>query len=147
MTNQLISLDLLAGLALALTFGGMTFFSAVMAPLIFTRLPSEAAGAFIREVFPWYYLSMGATSLFALLMLLPGIGQGLIWPALFTGVALLGFVFARQILMPMINRARDASLAGDPIAGQRFKRLHGLSVMINGIQWLAVLAALWIILL
>ena len=47
MTNQLISLDLLAGLSLALTFGGMTFFSAVMAPLIFTRLPSEAAGAFI----------------------------------------------------------------------------------------------------
>ena len=47
-------LTLLAGLALALTWGGMTFFSAVMAPLVFTKLPLETAGAFIREVFPWH---------------------------------------------------------------------------------------------
>jgi hypothetical protein len=145
--SDLISLDLLAGIALALTFGGMTFFSAVMAPLVFTKLPFDVAGGFIREVFPWYYLTMGATSLTALLVLLPGIGEGLAWPALLTGLALLGFVFARQVLMPKINRARDAEVAGDSTAGPRFKRLHGLSVMINGVQWLAVLAALWMILI
>ena len=32
-------LELLAILALALTWGGMTFFYAVMAPLVFTKLP------------------------------------------------------------------------------------------------------------
>jgi hypothetical protein len=145
--TQLISLELLAGLALALTFGGMTFFSAVMAPLVFARLPGETAGAFIRQVFPWYYLSMGVTTLAALLTLLPGVGAGRGWPALLSALALAGFVFARQVLMPLINRARDAAVAGDAAAGERFRRLHGLSVMINGIQWLAVLGALWILLL
>jgi hypothetical protein len=145
--DQLISLDLVAGLALALTFGGMTFFSAVMAPLIFTKLPFETAGAFIREVFPWYYLTMGATSLVALLFLLPRAGQGLALPAALSGLVLLGFVVARQLLMPMINRARDAEVGGDQSAGERFKRLHRVSVVINGAQWLAVLVALWRLLL
>ena len=145
--NQIISLDLVAGLALALTFGGMTFFSAVMAPLVFAKLPFETAGAFIREVFPWYYLTMGASTLIALLTLLPMGGRGLAWPAALTGMTLAGFVVARQVLMPMINLARDAQAGGDAAAGERFKRLHGLSVLINGVQWLAVLTALWLLLL
>lgn len=145
--NQLINLDLLAGLALALTFGGMSFFSAVMAPLVFTKLPFVTAGAFIRAVFPWYYLAMGGTTLIAFLLLLPGMGRGLGWSAAFSGLALVGFVVARQMLMPRINLARDAQVAGDPIAGLRFKRLHRLSVVINVAQWFAILAALWLVLL
>ncbi len=143
--NLLPTLTLLAGLALALTWGGMTFFSAVMAPLVFTKLPFETAGAFIRQVFPWYYLSMGLTTLLAVLLLLPGIGAGVGWPAALSAFALVGFVVARQVLMPKINATRDANLAGDPDAGKRFKRLHGLSVLINGAQWLAVFAALWML--
>ena len=64
--------QVVTGLSLALTFGGMTFFSAVMAPLVFTKLPFDTAGAFIRQVFPWYYATMGATTLVALLALLLG---------------------------------------------------------------------------
>jgi len=139
-------LTLLAGLALALTWGGMTFFSAVMAPLVFTKLPLETAGAFIREVFPWYYLTMGLTTMVALLLLLPGIGTGVGWPAILSAFSLFGFVLARQVLMPKINEARDAELAGASGAGERFKRLHGVSVLINGAQWVAILAALWILL-
>jgi hypothetical protein len=139
------TLTLLAGLALALTWGGMTFFSAVMAPLVFTKLPLETAGGFIREVFPWYYLAMGLTTLLAVLLLLPGIGAGVGWPAALSVFVLIGFVVARQVLMPRINQARDAELAGESGAGQRFKRLHGLSVLINGAQWLAILAALWML--
>jgi hypothetical protein len=56
---------LVATLALALTFGGMTFFSAVMAPLVFDKLPLKVAGPFIRQVFPWYYLTMGVAVLIA----------------------------------------------------------------------------------
>jgi len=145
--SQWINFDLLAGLALALTFGGITFFSAVIAPLVFTKLEIETAGAFIREVFPWYYLTMGGTTLIALLLLLPGIGSGSGWSAALCVVAFAGFVFARQVLMPRINRVRDAQRAGDPIASRRFKRLHGMSVMINAAQWLAVLVALWLVLL
>ncbi|MGB5735526.1 MAG: DUF4149 domain-containing protein [Thiohalocapsa sp.] len=146
MMNLLPTLTLLAGLALALTWGGMTFFSAVMAPLVFTKLPFETAGAFIREVFPWYYLAMGLTTLLAVLLLLPGVGAGVGWPAALSAFALAGFVMARQVLMPRINQARDAELAGDADAGKRFKRLHGISVWINGAQWLAVFAALWMLL-
>ena len=145
--SHLFNLELLAGLALALTWGGMTFFSAVMAPLVFTKLPFETAGAFIREVFPWYYLTMGATTLVALLMLLPGSVESVPWPAALCALTLIGFVLARQVLMPMINRARDAEVAGDAGAGSRFQRLHRLSVAINGAQWLAILAALWMVLL
>ena len=145
--SHLFNLELLAGLALALTWGGMTFFSAVMAPLVFTKLPFESASAFIREVFPWYYLTMGATTLVALLTLLPGSAEGMRWPAALSAMTLAGFVLARQVLMPMINRARDAEVAGDAGAGSRFQRLHRLSVAFNGVQWLAILAALWMVLL
>jgi hypothetical protein len=102
---------------LALTFGGMTFFSAVMAPLVFTKLPAETAGAFIRAVFPWYYLSLGAATLVALLALLPGVTGSAPWKAILTALILLGFIYARQVLMPRINQARDPRLAGEQDVG------------------------------
>ncbi len=136
--------QVIAGLALALTFGGMTFFSGLMAPLIFTKLPPETAGAFIRQVFPWYYLAMGATTLVALVALLIAGDRG--WPAILTGVALAGFIYARQGLLPCINDARDADLQGDAKASRRFNALHRLSVVLNGFQWLAVLTALVLVL-
>jgi hypothetical protein len=137
-----MSFHLFAVLALAVTFGGMTFFSAVVAPLVFRKLPPPIAGGFIRGLFPWYYLTMGATTLVALLLLLPGARGIQGWAALLTAAVLFGFVFARQVLMPMINRARDADLAGEIGAARRFKRLHRLSVVVNASQWLAALAAL-----
>jgi hypothetical protein len=45
---QAMRTQLTTGPARALVFGGMTFFSAVMAPLVFTKLPAETAGRFIR---------------------------------------------------------------------------------------------------
>jgi hypothetical protein len=141
MEQQTIS-HLIAGLALATTFGGMTFFSAVMAPLVFTKLPIDVAGGFIRQVFPWYYLSMGASVLIALAALILAAGGTLTWQAGLITLVLAGFVYVRQVLMPLINRARDAQLAGETPASRRFNQLHRLSVIINGVQWLAVLAAL-----
>ena len=137
---------IITGLALALTFGGMTFFSGIMAPLVFTKLPIETAGTFIRQLFPWYYLTMGVTTVVALVGLALGTSGIASLEAGLTALVLLGFVYARQSLMPMINRARDAELAGDSEAGARFTRLHRLSVLINGLQWFAVLAALILVL-
>lgn len=133
---------LVAELALALTFGGMTFFSAVMAPLVFTKLPLKTAGPFIREVFPWYYLTMAMTILVALAALLLGTPSSTSWEVALAALVLAGFAFARQVLMPRINQARDAEMAGKFGAGRRFRRLHMLSVVINAVQWLAVLAVL-----
>jgi len=137
---------IVTGLALALTFGGMTFFSGVTAPLVFTKLPIDTAGQFIRQLFPWYYLTMGITTLVALVALAFGTSGFTSWETGLTALVLLGFVYARQSLMPMINRARDAELAGDNEAGARFTRLHRLSVLINGLQWFAVLVALILVL-
>jgi hypothetical protein len=61
-------------------------------------------------------------------------------------LVLAGFLVARQVLMPLINRARDAEMAGGSDAGRRFRRLHLVSVVINAFQWLAVLAALTMVL-
>jgi len=136
----------ITGLSLALTFGGMTFFSAVMAPLVFTKLPFDIAGAFIRQVFPWYYSTMGATTLVALLALPFGASHTANVEGILVTLVLLGFIFARQLLMPRINRARDEEMAGTAGADRRFKRLHQTSVIINGVQWVAVLAALVLVL-
>jgi hypothetical protein len=52
-------------------------------------------------------------------------------------VAIAGII-ARQRLMPSINRARDALLAGDRAAEKRFSRLHRVSVWINALQIITV---------
>jgi len=121
-------------LATAALFGSMMFFSAVMAPLIFIKLGGEDAGRFIRQVFPWYYLvviALGAVAAVTLAFSRPVDG------AILAAVACAG-VATRQGLMPMINRARDAMLAGDGASKRRFARLHRLSVWINGVQIIAV---------
>jgi hypothetical protein len=116
----------------------MVFFSAVMAPLIFIKLGGEAAGRFIRQVFPWYYLvviALAAVGAAALAVPRP------VDAAVLGAVAAVG-VAARQVLMPMINRARDAMLAGDAASKTRFTRLHRLSVWINAAQIVAVAVVL-----
>ena len=122
--------QLVAGLALALTFGGMTFFSAVLTPLVFTKLPLKVAGPFIRQVFPWYYLSMGVTVLVALAALLLAAGGKPTWEVALAALVLAGF-----------------GIAGHYAAARRFRRLHLVSVVINAFQWLAVLAALIMVLM
>jgi hypothetical protein len=135
--NLSLGFHVIAGLALALAFGGMTFFSAVMAPLVFTKLPFETAGGFIRQVFPWYYLSIGLVAVVAAAAALFA-GAGLV--ALMAALVAVGFWFARQVLMPRINAARDAG------ADTTFNRLHRFSVIINGVQWLLLAVALVLVL-
>lgn len=126
----------LAMTATALALGGMLFFTAVMAPLVFTQLPVETAGPFIRKVFPWYYLYVIITSGIAAPAWLP---ENLPAAAIMGVVCVLG-VYGRQRLMPQINRLRDTSQAGDTDAGKRFDRRHRLSVIINAGQLFAVAA-------
>jgi hypothetical protein len=116
--------------ATGLLLGAMVFFSGVMAPLIFTKLGADAAGRFIRQVFPWYYLTiiiLGGVAALAFLSFRP-------WDAIALACVALAGVAARQVLMPRINRARDAVVAGDAAAKTRFSRLHRLSVWINALQ-------------
>ncbi len=125
-------------LATSCLLGGMVFFGAVMAPLVFTKLDAAASGPFIRATFPRYYgyvlvaAGLGAVGLTArdlisaaVLAVVAGVTAWLLWG-----------------LMPRINALRDAELAGDAVAAPRFARLHRASVSVNMVQLLAVIFAL-----
>jgi uncharacterized iron-regulated protein len=131
---------LLAVWSTAFLLGGMTFFSLVVAPLVFLRLPPEQAGRFIRALFPWYYLYVLVTAGLATLWLALSPGrEALAWTLL---LLFLSAIYARQGLMPEINRLRDAAEAGDAVAAAGFRSRHAHSVWLNGVQWLLALIAL-----
>jgi hypothetical protein len=121
------------GLALvALVLGGMIFFACIMTPLVFTKLPPEISGPFIREAFPVYSLAMAVLTLLAGAFLV-GTQNSLI---LFVVFAL--FIFGWKVLMPIINKYRDAQLAGDSSSAKPFNRLHRASVILNTAQMIMV---------
>jgi hypothetical protein len=111
----------LAVLSTALLFGGMTLYSFGFAAFLFTALPAKTAGEALRCAFPWFYTFVIATSAAAALLWWP---RDAAFAAVMAAVAVTT-VPVRQILMPAINRATDAGLR------QRFKWLHGLSVVVT----------------
>jgi hypothetical protein len=131
------------GLAsLAAVFGAMVFFPAVVAPTVFRVLEPAPAGKFLRALFPGYYLFLIITS---------GIAAVGLYAQL---IVSLGMVFVcvstlavRQHLVPRINAWRDAELAGDEAAGKKFALGHRVSVLINLVQLVIVIAALAVSLL
>jgi len=131
-------IKLAAILATAATFGSMLFFAAVVAPLVFSKLPTPTAGAFIRQLFPVYFVVMAATTALAALaatMVTPA-------DALVLAAVSVGFLYSRMVLLPRIDQVRERALAGDERATQRFRRLHRASSVLNGLQLIAVTAAL-----
>ena len=122
--------------------GSMVFFAVVVAPKVFQVLPPDQAGTFLRAFFPNYYLwglvVAAASTLIA------------VWTSWTISLACAAvavlFVYARQILMPKINDARDAQLRGESGAGGRFKQLHLQSVIVNGFQLLVlIVTAAWLV--
>jgi len=129
-------LSVIALFATALCLGGMVFFAACVAPLVFSRLPAEHAGRFIRALFPVYYLYvLGLSAAGAMAMLpLSSFAAGML--AAVAGSAL----WLRQVLMKRINRLSDMAQAGDTAASRQFDLMHRLSVIMNVLQ-MAVLGA------
>lgn len=127
-------------LGLACLVGGMLFFGAVVAPLVFTRLPLAVAGPFIRAVFPFYFgFVAGSAGVSALGYFLRG--QKI---SAFVMLAVLGLVlWAWLWLIPYLDGVREA---GNMAA---FDRGHEFSTWLNGAElcaalWLLVRAALTI---
>lgn len=115
--------------------GSMLFFGVIVAPQVFRALPADAGGRFLRAFFPNYYLWGATVSLLA-------VGVALFTDALnvLLSLALLGaFIYARQVLMPRINAARDAAQRDEDGAHRHFARLHRISVIINAIQFVILL--------
>ncbi len=126
-------IEFAALLLVSTLFGGMMLYSFGFAPMVFSALPAEDAGRFIRAAFPWYYLFVIVTAGFSgAILLLSNSRSG----ALALAIAAAA-IYARQVLMPRINAARDEQLQGNAEAKGRFGRLHGLSVVLNFVQLIA----------
>ena len=126
--------NILAGLGLAALVGGMLFFGAIMAPLVFTKLPADVAGPFIRAAFPRYYAFIIVSAGFGALGFLLR-GQSVSAVALLL-ILLLTF-WLWFWLIPHLNALRDAGNS----AG--FDRGHRLSVWLNGLELMTALAVLF----
>ncbi|OYV35450.1 MAG: hypothetical protein B7Z81_08710 [Acidocella sp. 20-61-6] len=111
----------------------MLFFGAVMAPLVFIKLPLETAGPFIRAAFPWYYAFIIASSALAAL------GFFLRGQALSAVVALLLVAVTVWLWVWFLPHLDVLRTAGDTLG---FKRGHRLSVYVNGAELLAALVLL-----
>ena len=135
--------DLAQSLVLLL-LGGMLFFPIVVAPVIFMSLPEAQAGIFLRAMFPRYYVFMIVLSLVASAMYQLSEGAVVSVAALVCLGVGLSTLWVRQGLLPRINAARDAQLAGDANAGEAFDRGHKLSVAINIVQLVLLVALVFV---
>jgi F0F1-type ATP synthase assembly protein I len=131
-------LALLGLLATALLLGGMVFFAALVAPLVFRTLPGEPGLRLIRALFPRYYLWVLGCSAAAAVALFPLSKPDSGVMAVVAGLAL----WLRQALMPRVNALSDRARDGDAAAKRHFARAHGLSVLANLLQMLAAAVVL-----
>lgn len=115
----------------AVQVGAIAAVTALAAPAAFAALGTEAAGRYLRRLFPRYFAAAAALALAAAAAALAG-GHGA--PALLLAGDAACFILALA-LIPRINAARER---GDPAFG----RLHGYSVAANGIGLALALAAL-----
>ena len=103
----------------------MIFFPAVVATSVFKVLDEKASSKFLRIFFPKYYFFGFILSCLGLLTSI--LKQDKISLFFFIFISL-SFIFSKQILMPMINKAKDESKE------IKFIKLTKLSVFINLLQ-------------
>ena len=112
-----------------LLLGGLIFFSALVAPSVFTSLDEKNARVFLRSIFPKLYLFAGIFSLFISLILF-FINNFL---SFIYFIITIGYFYSRQFLMIKINEASDQKNK------KEFKKLHRFSVLIFIVQILLML--------
>lgn len=118
--------------ALGLLTGGMLLFP-IMTLLIFTRLPLDVAGPFVRGCFPVYYAFMVGLSAFACLgFVLRSMAKTAIIPGAVTLISLWAWVW----LIPHLNTDLQT---GNHAA---FAHGHTLSVWIDAIEFIVLLGLL-----
>ncbi len=112
-----------------LLLGGLIFFSALVAPSVFTSLDEKNARVFLRGIFPKLYLFAGIFSLLISLILF-FINNFL---SFIYFIITIGYFYSRQFLMIKINEASDQKNQ------KEFKKLHRFSVLIFIVQILLML--------
>jgi hypothetical protein len=111
----------------------MLFFSAVVAPLVFTRLPAGVAGPFIRGMFPFYF---GFVAVSAGVALVGFLLRGERRAVGVLGAVLVAVLWAWLWLIPEMDGWRAA---GDVVA---FGWGHRISTWLNGVE---LVAGLWLL--
>ena len=106
----------------------MIFFPLVVATSVFKVLDEKQSSKFLRIFFPKYYL-FGFVLSFSGIILSTFEKSNI--SLLVFSIIMLGFLFSRQILMPMINKAKDEN------NDNKFDKLHKFSVFINFVQIIA----------
>lgn len=132
-------LSAIALYATALLLGAMLFFSFVVTPVAFKALEGEHISTYLRALFPLYYLVIivcGAVGALTLALDAHPVPSALL--AVVAGFALL----MRQHVLPRLEALRAGRAAGEAVATRQFKRLHGLSMVVNLAQIVAVAVAL-----
>ncbi|MBF6568780.1 MAG: DUF4149 domain-containing protein [Candidatus Binataceae bacterium] len=136
-------------LCLALWLGAIVFFSAFVAPVIFTRLPVAQAGTVVSVIFPRYYLlgyACGGLGLALAIYLAVVRGPQGWWTSAAVALAIaLGITLYAGIgIRPQVDAIRSVAeqTNPDPARKAEFDRLHHLSVMLNGAVLLLDLFAL-----
>ena len=103
----------------------MIFFPVVVATSVFKVLDEKQSSKFLRIFFPKYYLFGLVLSLTGLIIAIFDKSNMSIIIFL---LIIIGFLFSRQFLMPIINKAKDNNNE------KKFNILHRFSVLINFIQ-------------
>ena len=112
-------------LVAAATLSFMIFFPLVVATSVFKVLDEKQSSKFLRIFFPKYYLYGFVLSLAGVILSIYFENKLSI---LVYSFILVGFIFSRQILTPMVNKAKDLN------DEKKFNKLHKLSVFINFLQ-------------
>ena len=111
--------------------GFMIFFPIVVAPSVFKNFNEKQSSLFLRSFFPKYYL-------FGIIITLIGIFISALEKDFIIicslSIIFLGFVFSRQYLTPLINKAKDEIVKSNNLSKVKFERLHRFSVIINILQ-------------
>ena len=117
----------------------MIFYSFGIAFNVHKTLDKENAGKLLRKLFPLYFLWGIIISIFVEIIFLY---QGTSIKALLMAIVAIGFLYSRQVLVPLLNKNRDLANQGDKEAKKFFGSLHLRSVSINIIQMVLLVVIL-----
>ncbi|MGD0290309.1 MAG: DUF4149 domain-containing protein [Candidatus Binataceae bacterium] len=136
-------------LALVCWLGGMIFFTAIIAPVVFKLLPIADAGKLVAALFPRYYIMGYIAGLICVALSIYFVVEhpARLWwslSALALATALGLTIYAGMIVRPQVDAVRTVveDQNPDPARRAEFDRLHHLSVMLNGGVMLLNLSAL-----
>ena len=130
--SEIVNIEMLARLIVALVFGGLATIVMLVAPSAFRALPSKIAGEFMRELLPRAAVIMGVLCLAASWILRFQL------EAVILAIVGVVFLLVRGLLYPRMQKLDELREAGNPEAEQGFRVLHGVSMSIVVLQLLAM---------